>query len=101
MASGNISAPIPFIIDYVEVDNVTVTAQGESNSTVNAAKTGYTPVGIVGTFLGNASNGGTQNSRCSFNRFYIYENNVSYRVINYFTTAAKVKIGFYVLYVKT
>ena len=89
-----------FVIDYVEVDNVTVNAQGEANSTVSAAKTGYTPVGVVGTFLGNASNGGGNNSRCSFNRFYIDSGNVSYRVINYFTSAAKVRIGFYVLYVK-
>ena len=102
MATGTTPSPIPFVIDYVELDNQTVNAQGDVNGTFSAAKTGYTAVGIVGAMLANASSGGTQNSRCSFNRFFIDDSqNVSYRVINYYTSAAKVKMGFYVLYVKT
>lgn len=83
-------------------DNVTVNGSGTKYTDGNAsiAKTGYTPLGVVGFRVINASSSGTNGANVVISHAYISGTTAYFRVKNTETSSAKVRIYFTVLYAK-
>lgn len=91
-----------FLKDSVYKDNISVGAGGVSGSqTVSAAKSGYTPVGVIGYQISNATSGGTNVAPCFPYTFEIADNNIKFNIRNTSSSASKLKITFDVLYIAT
>lgn len=83
-------------------DNISISANNVSGGkTVSVAKTGYTPIGIVGYEIGNASTSGTNASPCFPYIMRINGSNISFNIRNTSSSASKIKITFYVYYIAT
>lgn len=83
-------------------DNISISANNVSGAkTVSVAKTGYTPIGIVGYEIGNASTSGTNASPCFPYIMRINGSNISFNIRNTSSSASKIKITFYVYYIAT
>lgn len=85
------------IVDNLSVTTTSPTAAG----TKSVAKTGYTPIGIVGFRCVNASSSGTNGAYGVISRAYLSGTNnatANYRVRNVGTGSMKVRIYFTVLY---
>lgn len=84
-------------------DNVTVNGSGTKYTDGNAsvAKTGYTPLGVVGFRVINASSSGTNGANVVISHAYISGTTAYFRVKNTETSSAKVRVYFTILYVKS
>lgn len=93
----------PIILkDSVYKDNILVGAGSVSGAqTVSAAKTGYTPIGILSHQIENATDGGTNVAPCFPYTLEINGNNIQFNIRNTSNTASKLKITFDVLYIAT
>ena len=84
------------------VDNLSIAAGSYGSPSKNITKSGYKALGIVGVRTENASSGGTLNTYCMIQRFYISGNTTAYFVLrNFSTSAAKVKVTATILYEET
>ena len=83
-------------------DNVTVNGSGTKYTDGNAsvAKTGYTPLGVVGFRVINASSSGVNGANVAVTHAYISGTTAYFRVKNTETSSAKVRIYFTILYAK-
>ena len=103
MATGTIpqpAVPLDFVIETKNWDNISVSSQSYSESTVSISKTGYTPIGLVGWEIANASSSGTNRTKCFLFRYYISGNTLYYSIGNYSTSSAKVRLYAQILYKK-
>ena len=97
----NTAALARISVQAVEVDDQTVGASTYTSTpiTLDASRTGYTPIGIVGYNISNATNGG---ARCSFISVYQMDltgTTVTVNLRNHNSGAAKIKVTVYVLYI--
>jgi len=91
----------PFVVDYVDIDDIEVAIGSYQSFNISTAKTGYTPIGIVQWYLNNATNGGQYNTYCFTIRLYLNSSgNVYWLVRNMADYVAKIKARAYILYVK-
>ena len=84
-------------------DNISIAkaTTGSSSFTIST-QSGYTPVGIVGVDLSNASSSGTGVNHCSLLQYQLSGSTVDWQIRNTSTTAAiKISIQVFVLYAKT
>jgi hypothetical protein len=83
-------------------DNVSVSGSGTNYTDGNGsiAKTGYTPLGVVGFRVINASSGGLNGANVFISHAYISGTTAYFRVKNTESSAAKVRIYFTILYAK-
>lgn len=83
-------------------DNVTVNGSGTKYTDGNAsvAKTGYTPLGVVGFRVVNASSSGANAGYVTMSHAYISGTTAYFRVKNAESSSAKVRIYFTILYCK-
>ncbi len=88
--------------EVVLADNLTVTHASYANSSKSVAKTGYTPIGIVGMHTENATSGGTYNTWVTLHSFYLSGSTAYFIVRNtHASTDAKIKITATILYAKS
>lgn len=87
-----------FTVSEVSVDNISISGGDSYEGSVSAAKSGYTPLGIVGVVISNATSSGTGYGFSNLIRFYLSGNNVTFRVLNPRENAIKIKIAAKVLY---
>lgn len=91
-------------IDGLEVavnDGRDIDTTASSYSAYKATKAGYTPVGISGFTLSNASSSGANAANCVVYTYRINaDGNFYMRVKNLGTSAAKIRIRLYILWVK-
>ena len=79
-------------------DNVAVSTI--ATITISAALDGYTPVGIVGLTVVNASSSGAYSSFCFPYMFFLNEDGeAEIHLRNTYSSAAKVQVTAYVLYI--
>jgi len=99
VARANLGIP-EYTVDSAAEDNISVSAGSyTSNVDIDATKSGYKVIGVVGFHITNASNNGSGYTNCSY--FYCFkkdDNTVRVRIRNHGTGAAKVKATVYVLY---
>lgn len=82
-------------------DNITISGQTYGNGSKSVSKTGFTPIGIVGMHLQNASTGGQNNTTCAMHSWYLSGNTAYWIVRGTSTATAKIKVTATVLYVKS
>ena len=89
-----------FVTDSVVKDNVSI-ATGATSGTVNvdASKTGYTPIGVVGLRITNGSTNGAHGDACVPFAWYISGSNVAFAVKNTHASTAVIKVTATVLYI--
>lgn len=91
-----------FTTDDFYSDNISISATNVSGEkTLSVAKTGYTPIGIGGYEIGNASSSGTNAAPCFPYEMKIDGNNIKFNIRNTSGSASKIKITFYVYYIAT
>lgn len=73
--------------------DISVPASGYASGTVSCARTGYTPLGVVGF-------AGSNNNKVSLNDVYITGTTVTFYLVNLGASVTNVKYAAYVLYVK-
>ena len=101
MADGIYYNPEPqLLVESVVLDNNTLSGGGFDSFSVTATKSGYTPIGVVGWRVDNASSSGGQGSYCFLYRCYLASNAVQFFCRNTSSNQAKVKFTAYVLYRK-
>lgn len=95
--------PSGLLVEDVEViDGLTVNANNYATTSKSVSKTGYTPLGIVGVHLENATTGGTYNTYVFTHSFYLSGTTAYFVLRNtHASTNAKIKITISVLYVKS
>lgn len=100
MATGKINVGKQFIVETVIADNKTIAANSTINIDANASISGYNIVGIVGYDIAAATSGGSNAGSCTIYRLIKYtDTTVRAGVKNWHTSsAAKIKVTFYVLY---
>ena len=90
-----------FSVQSVSVDDMEINASTFTSFNITTARTGYTPVGIVGFSIENATNGGSGNTQCMSNRIYLNSSgNVVWWIRNISASAVKIKATAYILYSK-
>lgn len=82
-------------------DNITISGQTYGNGNASVSKTGYTPIGIVGIHLQNATTGGQNNTTCAMHSWYLSGTTAYWIVRGTSTATAKIKVTATVLYVKS
>ena len=82
-------------------DNFSIANGSTASGTVSVAKTGYTPIGIVGMDVSNASSSGASWSTTYCYIWYLSGTTVNFSFRNYNSITAKIKIVFSVLYKRT
>lgn len=93
-------------VSTVTADNISIAAAGSAGNyqytdgSVSCARSGYTPLGIVGFQINNATSSGTGSPAPFLAISDISGTTLSYRLTNYRTAAIKVKVIFSVLYKK-
>lgn len=106
-ARGDINANQPLKVGGYKIittqtfnaDNISVTANGYKEGNISIAKTGYTPIGVMDTYILNASSSGTGSSFALPYRSYISGNNYYYGIRSVTSSAIKVRIYARILYV--
>lgn len=90
-----------FITQSVVKDGVSITSSSFSDGTITITKDGFTPIGIVGNTIVNASTGGSNGGNVVQSYAYINGNTLNFRLRNTAaSTAANVKYTAYILYIK-
>lgn len=91
--------PYPVVEDKVLTSSKAISANSYGNGSVSIAKSGYTPIGIVGMHVENAS-GGSYNTYCSIHSFYL-DGTTAYYIVrnNHASSTATIKITASVMYV--
>ena len=84
-----------------DADNLSVTANGYKEGTINIAKTGYTPIGVLDMYITNASTSGSGSSFLTFYRSYISGTTYYYGIRSVTSSATKVRVYARILYVST
>lgn len=79
-------------------DNFSIPRGSTASGTVSVAKTGYTPIGVVGMNVSNASSSGQSWSTTYCYGWYLSGTTVYFSFGNYNSITAKIKIIFQVLY---
>lgn len=88
-----------FAVEEKSLDNVSVAASTSVDSTVTITKSGYTPIGVVGTLVRNASSSGAQWGNVSVVQAQVNNSTqCGVRLFNKGTAAAKVKVTVTILY---
>lgn len=87
-----------FVVESKAVDNVETSNYLDSSFSIS--KSGYTAIGVVGFNIGNASSNGANSSYCTFSKILVSGTSAQYRIRTTSSSAARVKITFYVLYKK-
>ena len=87
--------------DVSIADNISVSSGQKSDGNTSIAKTGYTPLGVVGYRVVNASSSGTNGANGVISHAYITGNTAYYRVRNTGSATMKVRIYYNILYVKS
>lgn len=105
-SAGGLSAgglPSGLLAEDVELaDNFTVTHASYGNSSKSVAKTGYTPIGIVGMHTETATTSGTYNTWVCLHSYYLSGSTAYFIVRNtHASTDAKIKITATILYAKS
>ena len=89
----------------VSVDNVSIVASASSaysqQQLAVTSITGYTPIGVIGWAVGNASSSGVGASYISVYQAYLAGDHVNFYVRNHSSSAVKVKLTATVLYANT
>ena len=95
--------PSGLLAEDVELaDNFTVTHASYGNSSKSVAKTGYTPIGIVGMHTEKATTSGTYNTWVCLHSYYLSGTTAYFIVRNtHASTDAKIKITATILYAKS
>lgn len=84
------------------IDGLTVAHANYATTSKSVAKTGFTPIGIVGMHLENATSGGTYNTYCFTHSFYLSGSTAHFTIRNvHASTDAKIKINAVILYAKS
>lgn len=87
--------------DVLIVDGLTVEHGNYNTTNKSVAKTGYTPIGIVGMHLANATTGGTYNTFVFPHSWYLSGTTAYFTLRNtHASTDAKIKITATILYAK-
>lgn len=81
------------------VDSISINANGYQDITIGVTRDGYTPIGIVGMRVTNASTSGSNSSKITIPNFRISGNNALVRLGNFGSSAANVRCYVYVLYI--
>lgn len=83
------------------VDNLSIGTNTFNENSYSVAKVGYTPIGVLGFNVGNASNSGSGRTSAVFTKLYVSNGNLTACVKNVSTTSAiKVKLNVYIIYKK-
>lgn len=83
------------------VDNLSIGTNTFNENSYSVAKEGYTPIGVLGFNVGNASNSGSGRTSAVFTKLYVSNGNLTACVKNVSTTSAiKVKLNVYIIYKK-
>lgn len=85
----------PLVTDKFTSDEITVSANGTASATMDAAKAGYTPLGII-----NIQKSGTGNSAVAISAFRMSENSVGIGLANTASAARTLSVTATVLYRK-
>lgn len=101
-------ATLSSISDYISVgsvsyDNLSISANNSAQTgNVATTKSGWTALGIIGVSLANASSSGTLYSWCSVYQYAMNSSKQVYaQVRNHYTGgAAKIKVQWFILYIK-
>lgn len=82
-------------------DNLSIGTNTFNENSYSVAKVGYTPIGVLGFNVGNASNSGSGRTSAVFTKLYVSNGNLTACVKNVSTTSAiKVKLNVYIIYKK-
>lgn len=87
--------------DVVLDDDKTISGSNYGNGSLSVAKTGFTPIGIVGMHLQNATNSGSNNTLCAVHSFYLSGTTAYWIVRNTGSSQAKIKVTATILYAKS
>lgn len=90
----------PVVIEERVVDNVSIAANSAVAAVIDDALDGYTPVGVVGLFINNASSSGSNADRVVTRGAYHWSSGMNIYLRNDTSTAAKVKVTARILYLK-
>lgn len=108
-ARGNINANQPLKVGGYKIittqtfnaDNISITANGYAEGSISITKTGYTPIGVLDTYVNNASSSGSGSSFAAIYRTYHSGNTYYYGLRNVTNSAIKVRVYAKILYVAT
>lgn len=101
MADGIFYNPEPQLtVETKSVDNISISATGNTDGTLSVAKSGYTPIGIIGWRIQNATSSGQYYTRVFCWRLELSGATLYYGLGNYYSATAKVKLSAIVLYRK-
>lgn len=83
------------------VDNLSIATNTFNENSYSVAKEGYTPIGVLGFNIGNASSSGSGRTSAVFTKLYVSNGNLTACVKNVSTTTAiKIKLNAYIIYKK-
>ncbi len=82
-------------------DNITINGETYGNGSASVSKAGFTPIGIVGMHLQNASTDGQNNTTCAMHSWYLSGTTAYWIVRGTTTSTAKIKVTATILYVKS
>lgn len=82
-------------------DNISITANGYAEGSISITKAGYTPIGVLDTYVNNASSSGSGSSFAAIYRTYHSGNTYYYGLRNVTNSAIKVRVYAKILYVAT
>lgn len=83
------------------IDNQTIAAGSATTLTIDVSRSGYTPLGVVGVQIANASSSGTRYQYCHEYGWYFSSTNTIIALRNYYpNAAAKIKASVHILYRK-
>lgn len=87
-------------IDTVTIDNISIPANGSAtDESVSAAKSNYTPIGVVGYVIANATSSGTGGGNCALTQARIVNSDAVFSIKNVSSSAAKVRVIANILYI--
>lgn len=104
---GNINANQPLKVGSYKIittqtfnaDNISIAANGYAEGNISITKTGYTAIGVLDTYVNNASSSGSGSSFAAIYRTYHSGNTYYYGLRNVTNAAIKVRIYAKILYV--
>ena len=89
-------------IDTVTVDNISISANGSAtDQSVSATKSSYTPIGVVGYVIANATSSGTGGGNCVLTQARIVNSNAVFSIKNVSSSAVKVRVIANILYISS
>lgn len=107
MASGTYKVPqTQMLVESVTKDNMSMAGDSFdywsfNANTVPITKTGYTPVGVVGFRIANATSSGVNGTRCMcYGAYLVSSTEARVYIRNLSSATAKFQITLYILYQK-